>query len=268
MYVKIFSQIYDSSIAEDYLVRLVFEDFLILADKDGYVDMTVEAIARRTNVPLDIVSQAIEKLSSPDSESRTPDEEGRRIVLLDDHRSWGWRIVNYAQYRSIRDDEARKEYFRERQREHRARTKNVTDSEGHVFDGEGQSTNVTQAEAEAVSNKKHTVSDSVVDGIYQAYPRKRAPRNAKKAIAAALKRIAPKHDAEWMLGQVRRYAETREGQDPQYTPYPATWFNRDRFDDEFPEAQRSYSSHAPKSEEPCAFAHPSRVIDFRRKAGL
>jgi hypothetical protein len=40
MYVKIFAQIYDSSIAEDYLVRLVFEDFLILADKHGHVDMT------------------------------------------------------------------------------------------------------------------------------------------------------------------------------------------------------------------------------------
>lgn len=121
MYVKIFSQIYDSSIAEDYLVRLVFEDLLILADRDGHVDMTVAAIARRTNVPLRVVNRAIEKLSSPDPDSRTPDEEGRRIVLLDPHRSWGWRIVNYANYRNIRNDEDRREYNREKQREFRSR---------------------------------------------------------------------------------------------------------------------------------------------------
>lgn len=130
MYVKIFAQIYDSSIAEDYLVRFVFEDFLVLANKDGHVDMTAAAIARRTNVPLRIVNRAIEKLSSPDVESRSPDEDGRRIVLLDPHRSWGWRIVNYGHYRGIRDDEARKEYFRVRKREQRASLSNdVLDSQ-------------------------------------------------------------------------------------------------------------------------------------------
>ena len=132
MYVKIFAQIYDSSIAEDYLVRLVFEDFLILADKDGHVDMTAAAIARRTNVPLEVVNRAIEKLSSPDPESRSPNEDGRRIVLLDPHRSWGWRIVNYPQYRNIRDDESRKEYFRDRKREQRAKSKGVLDSQGQL----------------------------------------------------------------------------------------------------------------------------------------
>jgi hypothetical protein len=228
MYVKIFAQIFDSSIAEDYLVRLVFEDFLILADRDGQVDMTVAAIARRTNVPIEIVNTAIEKLSAPDPDSRTPDAEGRRIVLLDQHRSWGWQIVNYAHYRDIRDDEARKEYFRERQRQHRAKSKmSLT-----VKDSEILSSDVTQAEAEALSNKKHCVPDSVVDEIYQAYPRKKAPRDAKKAIAAALKRIAPQRDAKWLLIRVRRYAETVSEQNPKYIPFPATWFNGDRFDDE------------------------------------
>jgi hypothetical protein len=144
MYVKIFEQIYDSSIADNYLVRFVFEDFLILADKDGCVDMTAAAIARRTNVPLKVVNMAIEKLSSPDLESRSPNEDGRRIVLLDQYRSWGWRIINYAQYRNIRDNEARKEYFRDRKREQRSKAKGVLDSQG-------QSTNVTKAEA--LSNK-------------------------------------------------------------------------------------------------------------------
>jgi hypothetical protein len=41
MYGKVFEQILDSSIADDYLTRFVFEDFIILADQDGNVDMTV-----------------------------------------------------------------------------------------------------------------------------------------------------------------------------------------------------------------------------------
>src|SRR4029077_3719273 len=99
MFAKIFSQILDSSIAEDYLVRLVFEDMLLLCDKDGVVDMTQSAIARRTNVPLDIVSRGIKRLTQPDVESRSSDEEGRRVVLIDPQRPWGWRIVNYVRYR-------------------------------------------------------------------------------------------------------------------------------------------------------------------------
>src|SRR5690606_9006252 len=99
MFAKIFEQIYDSSIAEDWKTRVVFQDMLILADKDGIVDKTPAAIARRTNLPLEIVMEALPKLEAPDQSSRTPDLDGRRIVRLDDHRDWGWRIVNFTKYR-------------------------------------------------------------------------------------------------------------------------------------------------------------------------
>jgi hypothetical protein len=157
MFVKVFSQILDSSIAEDYLVRFVFEDFLKLADKEGLVDMTPGAISRRTHVPLEIVTHGIEKLSLPDPESRSPDEEGRRIVLIDSHRSWGWRVVNYPYYRNIRDEEARRTYFRERKREQRAASRNVQDSprqSNSVHTGPTVSTKA-EAEAEAEADLKN-----------------------------------------------------------------------------------------------------------------
>lgn len=128
MYAKLFRQIFDSSISNDYVVRHIFMDLLALADRDGHVDMTAEAIARRTNVPLDIIRYALDKLNAPDPHSRTPDEEGRRIVLLDTHRDWGWRIVNYEWYRNMRDEEARKAYFREYKRKIRGRTSESTSS--------------------------------------------------------------------------------------------------------------------------------------------
>jgi hypothetical protein len=149
VFVKVFTQILDSSIADCYLTRFVFEDFLKLADKEGLVDMTASAIARRTNVPLEIVTRSIEKLSEPDPLSRSLDEDGRRIVPIDPQRPWGWRIVNYVHYRNIRDDEARKEYFRERKREQRGQFRNVQDMSKTVKDICGQSTNVTHADADA-----------------------------------------------------------------------------------------------------------------------
>jgi len=128
MFAKIFTQIFDSSIAENYEVRHVFEDLLKLADIDGVVDMTVEAIARRTNVPLEKVRHGIEELMKPDEQSRTKLHEGRRLVPLDSGREWGWIVVNYEHYRKIQDEETRRLYFRDakrRQRE-RASTKGMT----------------------------------------------------------------------------------------------------------------------------------------------
>lgn len=121
MFSKVFEQIFDSSIAENYKVRLVFEDLLTLADINGVVDKTHEAIARRTNVPIDIVRDAIAVLEQPDPKSRRPDADGRRIIRLDEHRDWGWFIVNYQHYRDIASEEQRREKTRERVRKYRGK---------------------------------------------------------------------------------------------------------------------------------------------------
>jgi hypothetical protein len=98
MYGKIFQQIYDGSLRSDPMVRLVFMDMVILADQDGIVDMTHEAIAARTNVPLQDVQDAIKQLESSDPKSRSPKENGVRIKRLDNHRDWGWELINYEYY--------------------------------------------------------------------------------------------------------------------------------------------------------------------------
>lgn len=114
MFGKIFEQIYDSSVAEDWTVRVVFQDFVILADINGVVDRTPEAIARRTNVPLEVVKKAIQQLEKPDPRSRSKEEDGARIRRLDEHRDWGWEVINYHKYREIASDEQRREKTRNR----------------------------------------------------------------------------------------------------------------------------------------------------------
>jgi hypothetical protein len=122
MYAKIFAQIFDSSIAENYRHRHVFEDLLKMADKTGVVDMTMEAVARRANAPLDEVRAAIEFLLSPDAKSRSKEQDGRRIIPVDSRRDWGWIIVNYTYYRGLYDEETRRQQWRDAKAKQRAKT--------------------------------------------------------------------------------------------------------------------------------------------------
>ena len=153
MYGKIFVQIFDGSLYGQWEALVTFQQLIVLANKDGEVDMTPEALSARTSIPLDIIQRGLAQLAAPDPRSRTPDEQGRRIVLLDSHRTWGWRITNYTTYAQIRTAEERRAYFRQYKREKRAKNKadvhNVhqpsTDSTNAVVDTDTKTRTTTTA---------------------------------------------------------------------------------------------------------------------------
>jgi hypothetical protein len=70
-----------------------------MADKRGEIDMTYQAMSALTGWPLELLKQAINELMQPDPESRSDEHEGRRLVLIDANRSWGWRVVNHTKDR-------------------------------------------------------------------------------------------------------------------------------------------------------------------------
>lgn len=115
MYGKLFRQMYHGTLGTvgPWQALVTFQQMIVLADQAGVVDMTPEAIARETTIPLDIIRLGITALEQPDPDSRTPDEQGRRILLLSPDRNWGWRITNYDHYRKLRREEDRKEYHRQ-----------------------------------------------------------------------------------------------------------------------------------------------------------
>ena len=123
LYARVFLQILDSSIAEDFTLRHIFEDFLKLCDhKTGILDMTRQALSRRLNLPIATLDDAIVKLESPDPNSRDEEHEGRRIERLDEHRDWGWKILNWEKYEKIRtraDVYLRVSRHRDKQKEER-----------------------------------------------------------------------------------------------------------------------------------------------------
>jgi hypothetical protein len=114
MYSKLFRQMYEGTLVSrgPWQALVTFQQLLILSDPVGVVDMDRESISRLTTIPLEVIKIGIEALEVADPESRTPDSEGRRIVRLNDHRTWGWKIVNFLHYRNIRDAEERRVYQR------------------------------------------------------------------------------------------------------------------------------------------------------------
>ena len=79
MYGKLFESMYDGTLGTKgpWQALVTFQQLIILADAEGCVDMTPEAIARRTTIPLEIVLVGIEALEQPDSASRSPDADGQ-----------------------------------------------------------------------------------------------------------------------------------------------------------------------------------------------
>lgn len=79
------------------------------------------------------------------------------------------------------------------------------------------------------------------EDIYGAYPYKKEPRTALRAIAGAVERLRKTHGdwaGEYLLELTRAYAASPAGQKPDkrggpdFRKYPATWFNGDCYHDD------------------------------------
>ena len=154
MYGKIFDSIYDSTVADDWRALITFQQFIVLCDADGTVDMTPQAISRRTNIPIEHIKAGIEILEAPDPYSRTEGQDGIRIERLDSHRPWGWSIVNHQQYKMMQDADDVREKNRIRKANERARKKN------------SHAENVTKCDSHAShAMSRHTDTDTNTDTV-------------------------------------------------------------------------------------------------------
>lgn len=118
--------------------------------------MTPDAIQRFTNLPMELIQYALPLLESPDLDSKSKDCEGRRIVRLEEHRSWGWRIVNFLKYRESATIEMTRMCETLRKRVYREKfKKNPPHTPPKGTEGEAD------AEAELSPDKSGTVRDKL-----------------------------------------------------------------------------------------------------------
>ena len=71
--------------------------------------------------------------------------------------------------------------------------------------------------------------DAAFAAFYAVYPRHIAKASARKACDKAVKAGA---EPAAIRAGAERFARERQGQDPKFTPYPASWLNAGRWEDE------------------------------------
>jgi DNA-binding transcriptional MerR regulator len=209
-YVKLFGSLLNSSawcLPAD--TRLVWIALLLLADPEGRVWGAVPGIARQAGVSVEGARRALDELSSPDSDSRTPDEDGRRILPIDG----GWQIVNARKYREMQTDGQRKASARSRA--HRERKTNVTQRDER--DASRPSRIETESETEEHQQKTDernpapagaAPSRSDVLAVFD-YWRERLHPSAKplKRASKRYSRIRARLDEGFTVDQVKRAIE-------------------------------------------------------------
>lgn len=159
-FTKLFSSITESTIwCEDSETRIVWITMLAMADKHGRVWGSIPGVANRARVSCASAEAAINKFLSPDTYSRSntydPSSEGRRLEIIEG----GWRLINHAHYRAIRDEEERRAYKAEHERARRAKLRGQNgqkwtgvDSGGHNAEAEADA----DADADAEADKGKT----------------------------------------------------------------------------------------------------------------
>lgn len=106
-------------------------------DEQGFVEMNARLVAAELGAEIEQIEQAIAYLTAPDPDSRSPEENGRRMVKVS---QFGYRVVNHGKYRNRGGN--RTEYWRDYKRAKRMSTVDTVDKCG-------QSTKSTHADANA-----------------------------------------------------------------------------------------------------------------------
>jgi hypothetical protein len=222
VYGKIFSSMYDSTLADDWRALITFQQLIVLCDADGTVDMTPHSIARRTGIPIEHIEAGLKILEAPDPYSRTPDQDGKRIERLADYRPWGWSIINHAHYRALRDADTVREQNRKRKQQQRDREKPV---------GECHSKSVTNRDnCDNHAKSRHTDTDTDTDNTasFDAFWSLYSKKVDKKKAQAAWKKLSMLKQKLAIVDIETRY----QGVNKQYTPNPTNYISGERWNDE------------------------------------
>jgi hypothetical protein len=135
---------------------------------DGIVEINPTLLAMVIGkITPDEVCEVIKFLGLPDKNSRTRDEDGRRLIPISEDaeimpgRAVAYRVVNHALYREFRTPMERREYMRDYMRRRRKNESDVNSSKPckplavNVRQAEAEAEADTEAESKTKKNKIH-----------------------------------------------------------------------------------------------------------------
>jgi hypothetical protein len=243
-YTKLDNAILDSSIwLEDSDTCKLWITLLAMADANGMVWATSPGISGRSHVPLDKTRTALNIFLSPDPDSKSSKNEGRRIARVEG----GYLILNYEDYR-IKDhtNAARQQRFREKKKELSKSNENkeiynvtnvtsnapVTPLSASAYASK-DITNNKEEDKEKIKKeeekKNNIIQHECFEKFYMAYPRKQKKPDAEKAFIqiGGNKELLVK-----MLEAISWQEKTDQWSNVEFIPLPATWLRAHQWEDE------------------------------------
>lgn len=122
MYGKSYEQMYTGSMVGAGLNVFAVWNYIITNTHFGVIELNPKLLNAILGGELSEVEDALEFLSSPDPDSRSKEEEGRRIVR---EGQFQYRVVNWNAYQTMKNDNALRNYNRIKQAEYREREREL-----------------------------------------------------------------------------------------------------------------------------------------------
>jgi hypothetical protein len=233
-FTKLFSSITASTIwaARDQ-TRILWITMLAMADQHGRVWASVPGLANIARISIPDCETALAELQAPDKYSRTKDHDGRRIEPIDG----GWRLLNHAKYRAIRDEESIKESKRRYINARREKERSTVEQCRTTVDLSRANTEA-EAEAEITPPNPRKRGQDEPDGFVRFWTA--WPASQRKVARAQCLRKWLKAGCEDFVDRVVASVEAHKlsadwtKDSGGFIPAPIVWLNQSRWEAELP----------------------------------
>lgn len=158
MYGKFFASTFTGSMVGSGLnVFAVWGYVVANAKADGTVELNPPILAAVLGCARGEVEAAIAVLCAPDTNSRSKKHDGRRLQQA---AAFLYEVVNFTDYRAMRDDDSRRNYMRDYMRDYRAKQAGEGVTEPLTANVNTRKPSLSQAEADTDTEKSKETSTS------------------------------------------------------------------------------------------------------------
>ena len=120
MYGKLFASTYTGSMAGNGAVVFAVWGYVIANTYSSRIELNPMILSAIIGEPQDRIASAIDLLCAPDERSRSKENDGRRLIREGEFQYF---VPSHERYRSIRNEDERREYNRQKKAESRDRLK-------------------------------------------------------------------------------------------------------------------------------------------------
>jgi hypothetical protein len=227
MFGKHFESMYTGSMVGHGSLVFAVWGYVIAHTRNSLVELNPALIAAIFgNTTEQEIQCVIDLLCSPDPNSRSKKEDGKRLVK---QGQFIYFVPTFADYHGMRNDDERRSYMRNLMRDKRkSKLAHVSSSVSRRYP------QLAQSESESEADNTLRIRDARFAQFWEAYPVHKGKQQARKA----LDKLNPSVNQFGLIMQAigrqkteHAMLEAKKQFVPEF-PYPATWLNQARWDDE------------------------------------